>query len=45
VDACSPTGTHCECSVAVVMPQEKAIALGRELEQVAIFCSMGSGSG
>jgi hypothetical protein len=37
VDACSPDRTHCECSVAVVMPQEKAIALGRELEQVAIF--------
>jgi Protein of unknown function (DUF3293) len=37
VDACSPDRTHCECSVAVVMPQEKAIALARELEQVAIF--------
>jgi hypothetical protein len=37
VDACSPNRTHCECSVAVVMPQEKAIGLARELEQVAIF--------
>jgi hypothetical protein len=37
VDACSPDRTHCECSVAVTMPQEKAIALARELEQVAIF--------
>jgi hypothetical protein len=37
VDACSPDGTHCECSVAVIMDQEKAIALARELEQVAIF--------
>jgi hypothetical protein len=37
VDACSPDRTHCEASVAVVMPQEKAIALARELEQVAIF--------
>ena len=37
VDACSPDRTHCECSVAVVMPQEKAIAIARELEQVAIF--------
>jgi len=37
VDACSPDRTHCERSVAVVMPQEKAIALARELEQVAIF--------
>jgi hypothetical protein len=37
VDACSPDRVHCECSVAVVMPQKKAIALARELEQVAIF--------
>ena len=37
VDACSPDRTHCECSVAVKMPQKKAIALARELEQVAIF--------
>jgi len=37
VDACSPDGTHCECSVAVKMPQEKALALAQELEQVAIF--------
>jgi hypothetical protein len=37
VDACSPDGSHCECSVAVVMPQEQAVALARELEQVAIF--------
>ena len=37
VDCCSPDRSHCECSIAVVMPQEKAIALARELEQVAIF--------
>jgi len=37
VDACSPDRAHCESSVAVVIPQEKAIALARELEQVAIF--------
>ena len=37
VDACSPDRAHCECSVAVLMPQEKAIGLARELEQVAIF--------
>lgn len=37
VDASSPDRTHRESSVAVVMPQEKAIALARELEQVAIF--------
>jgi hypothetical protein len=37
VDACSPDRSHCECSVAVVMPQDTAIQLARELEQVAIF--------
>ena len=37
VDACSPDRSHCECSVAVVMPQEKAIDLAREMGQVAIF--------
>jgi hypothetical protein len=37
VDACSPDRAHCECSVAVVMPQDKATDLARELEQVAIF--------
>ena len=37
VDACSPDRSHCERSVAVVMPQEKAIDLAREMEQVAIF--------
>jgi hypothetical protein len=37
VDACSPDRAHCEASVAVVIPQEKAIELARELEQVAIF--------
>jgi hypothetical protein len=37
VDCCSPDKSHCECSVAVVMPQERAIDLARELEQVAIF--------
>ena len=37
VDCCSPDRSHCECSVAVVMPQEDAISLAKELEQVAIF--------
>jgi hypothetical protein len=37
VEACSPDRSHCERSVAVVMPQKKAISLARELEQVAIF--------
>jgi hypothetical protein len=37
VDACSPDRSHCECSVAVLMPQDKAVELALELEQVAIF--------
>lgn len=37
VDCCSPDRSHCECSVAVVMPQDKAVDLARELQQVAIF--------
>jgi hypothetical protein len=37
VDACSPDRSHCECSVAVTMPQQEAIDLARKLEQVAIF--------
>jgi hypothetical protein len=37
VDACSPDRSHCECSVAVLTEQRKAIDLARELEQVAIF--------
>jgi hypothetical protein len=37
VDCCSPDRSHCERSFAVVMPQEKALDLAREMEQVAIF--------
>jgi hypothetical protein len=37
VDACSPDRSHCECSAAIVMPQDKAIELAKELEQVAMF--------
>ena len=37
VDACSPDRSHCECSVAIVMPQDRAVDLAKELEQVAIF--------
>lgn len=37
VDSCSPDRSHCERSVAVVMPRDKALDLARELEQVAIF--------
>jgi hypothetical protein len=37
VDCCSPDRSHCECSVAVIMPREAAVDLARELRQVAIF--------
>jgi hypothetical protein len=37
VDCCSPDRSHCECSVAVTMPQDEALALARELGQIAIF--------
>jgi hypothetical protein len=37
VDCCSPDRSHCECSVAVMMPQQDAVSLAKELEQVAIF--------
>ena len=37
VDCCSPDRSHCERSVAVVMPQQQAVDLARELQQVAIF--------
>jgi hypothetical protein len=42
VDACSPDRSHCECSFAIVMPQEEALDLAQELEQVAIFWFDGS---
>ena len=37
VDCCSPDRSHRECSVAVTMPQQKALDLSREMQQVAIF--------
>jgi hypothetical protein len=37
VDCCSPDRSHCECSVAVKMPQREALDLAREMRQVAIF--------
>jgi hypothetical protein len=37
VDCCSPDRKHCECSVAVPMPQKEALQLARELEQIAFF--------
>ena len=37
VDCCSPDRSHCECSVAVTMPQQNALDLAREMRQVAIF--------
>jgi hypothetical protein len=42
VDCCSPDRSHCECSVAVTMPQDEALELAREMEQVAIFWFDGS---
>ena len=42
VDCCSPDGSHCECSFAVVIPQDEALDLARELEQVAIFWCAGA---
>ena len=42
VDACSPDGAHCECSIAVKMPREDAVKLATEFEQVAIFWFDGS---
>jgi Protein of unknown function (DUF3293) len=37
VDCCSPDRSHCERSVAVKMPQQKALDLAREMQQIAIF--------
>jgi len=37
VDACSPDKSHCECSVALAAPLDRAIAVARRFEQVAIF--------
>ena len=37
VDACSPDGEHCECSVAAAMPRPDAVALAAQYQQVAIF--------
>jgi len=37
VDCCSPDRTHCESSVAVIMPRKNALDLAREMRQVAIF--------
>ena len=37
VDACSPDESHCECSVALAAPLDRAIAIAGRFEQVAIF--------
>lgn len=37
VECCSPDRSHCERSVAILIRQDEATALGRELEQVAYF--------
>ncbi|MDQ6770519.1 MAG: DUF3293 domain-containing protein [Gemmatimonadota bacterium] len=42
VDCCSPDRSHCEYSFAVTMPQDEALELAREMEQVAIFWFDGS---
>lgn len=37
VDACSPDGSHCECSVATPTTRSGAVALARAFDQVAVF--------
>lgn len=37
VDCRSPARSHCECSIAVTMPQQMALHLACELRQIAIF--------
>ena len=37
VECRSPDRSHCEYSVAITMPQQKALDLAREMQQVAIF--------
>jgi hypothetical protein len=37
VEACSPDRSHCESSVAAIMPQDEAIELAKEMQQVALF--------
>jgi len=37
VDACSPDESHCECSVAIMTTKERAMAIARRFEQIAIF--------
>ncbi len=42
VDACSPDQSHCERSVAVTIPQQDAIDIARDLDQIALFWFDGS---
>lgn len=37
VDACSPDKSHCECSVALASTWDRAIAVAKRFEQIAIF--------
>jgi len=37
VNACSPDGKHCECSVAIETPLASAIELASAFDQLAIF--------
>lgn len=37
VDACSTDREHCECSLAIDVDQEDAVAIAKQYEQMAIF--------
>lgn len=37
VDACSTDRQHCECSVAIDVPQQRAIDIAAQYDQMAIF--------
>ena len=42
MDACSPDKSHCECSLAMKGPRERALDIARRWEQIAIFWWDGS---
>lgn len=42
VDACSTDREHCECSLAIDVEQDQAVAIAIEYEQMAIFWFDGS---
>ena len=37
LDACSPDKSHCECSLALSVPRERALEIAKRWDQVAIF--------